>query len=121
MRMYEEMADSPEFQVDMMLAVLKMKKTVTQNDKYLDQLRSQIQAAKTPKDRAWLEKRLKGSIAYYQQKTYVNYNGSDAKEAYGAAVYACKSCLDGGKKDTAHCLGLAMGTKTLKDFDVCTK
>ena len=122
MRMYEEMADSYEFQIDMTLNVLKSKKAISQNDNYLDQLRKNIENPKlTPKQKLAAEKKLKATIAWYQQKTYENYNGSDTKVKYGAAVYACKACLDEGKKETAHCLGLAMGTKNLEDFTVCKK
>lgn len=122
MRMYEEMADSYEFQIDMTLNVLKSKKEISQNDDYLKILQAKIDNPKlTPQQKLAAEKKLKATIAWYQQKTYENYNGSETKAKYGAAVYACKSCLDAGKKDTAHCLGLAMGTKSLEDFTVCKR
>ncbi|MCM0606017.1 MAG: hypothetical protein KA715_07995 [Xanthomonadaceae bacterium] len=122
MRMYEEMADSFEFQIDMTMNVLKLKKAFSQDDEYLASIRAKMENPKlTVKQKAALKKKLNNSIAWFQTKTYENYNGSDTKVKYGQSVYACKYCLDKGVKDTAHCLGLAMGTKSLKDFTVCKK
>lgn len=122
MRMYEEMADSYEFQIDMTMEVLKLKKQVSQDDAYLESLRRKLEnPALTAKQKTALQAKLDGAIAWYQQKTYENYNGSDTKVTYGAKVYACKSCMDKGAKPTAYCLGLALGTKKLEDFTVCKK
>jgi hypothetical protein len=123
MRMYEEMADSAGFQVDMMLVVLINKKNRNKDaEKTLTPLKVKSENSKfTAKSRKYWAGQLKSSKALFEKETFEYYNAGEFKKQYAEAIYACKSCLDAGVEDAMKCLGFSWGKKDFKGSKLCTK
>jgi hypothetical protein len=101
LRMFDELSDSLEFQIDVVLKVLQQKQDLS------DLIYRRSSEANPPVSKSSLF------------LTVENYNGSETKHDYAETVTACTQCLNTGDEDPIHCLGLAIHAKNLKDYTPC--